>query len=164
MPVRDLLELLRRQGEALGPNSWNGTSQAEAARFGAVRANRENHGIDAQGAETQRAPMCRPCRHPNTRNFFFSREYSRSRGACRGPRYGASILLGGASQGFRPGLSYAAPGGAFAAGGNGSKARTGRSVCATCAAWKAALRKSPRAADFVKRRKLDFVDAAKVIL
>jgi hypothetical protein len=26
MPVRDLLELLRRQGEALGPNSWNGTS------------------------------------------------------------------------------------------------------------------------------------------
>src|SRR5260370_3843537 len=29
MPVRDLLELLRRQGEALGPNSWNGTRLAK---------------------------------------------------------------------------------------------------------------------------------------
>src|SRR2546428_9536244 len=31
MPVRDLLELLRRQGEALGPNSWNGTRLAKRA-------------------------------------------------------------------------------------------------------------------------------------
>ena len=31
MPVRDLLELLRRQGEALGPNNWNGTRLAKRA-------------------------------------------------------------------------------------------------------------------------------------
>src|SRR5437899_6843517 len=31
MPVRDLLVLLRRQGEALGPNSWNGTRLAKRA-------------------------------------------------------------------------------------------------------------------------------------
>src|SRR6266568_1638859 len=31
MPVRDLVELLRRQGEALGPNSWNGTRLAKRA-------------------------------------------------------------------------------------------------------------------------------------
>ena len=32
MPVRDLLELLRRQGEALGPNSWNGTRRRWVTR------------------------------------------------------------------------------------------------------------------------------------
>jgi hypothetical protein len=33
MPVRDLVELLRRQGEALGPNSWNGTSRLHSFVF-----------------------------------------------------------------------------------------------------------------------------------
>src|SRR6266566_1227205 len=38
MPVRDLLELLRRQGEALGPNSWNGTRRFSAGFSPAMRA------------------------------------------------------------------------------------------------------------------------------
>src|SRR6266702_1448838 len=36
MPVRDLVELLRRQGEALGPNSWNGTRRRMRARRAGV--------------------------------------------------------------------------------------------------------------------------------